>query len=189
MDVMHALLSRPWPWYVAGPLIGLMVPLLLLTGNRLFGVSACLRHACAATLPGRIQHFRYDWKGTGLWNLVFLAGIGIGGYVAAHLLAGPPAPLAAATKADLAALGIHDLNGVVPREILSWSTLGTFTGALILIGGGFLVGFGSAYAGGCTSGHAISGLGARQLASLIAVVSFFAGGLLATYVILPALLR
>jgi hypothetical protein len=97
--------------------------------------------------------------------------------------------VAASTQADLGRLGIHDLSGIVPREILSWSTLGTAAGALLLIGGGFLVGFGSAYAGGCTSGHAISGLADRQLASLVAVMSFFAGGLLATHWLLPAILR
>jgi uncharacterized membrane protein YedE/YeeE len=181
--------TRLWPWYVAGPLIGLMVPLLLLAGNRLFGVSSCLRHACAATLPGSIPHFRYDWRATGLWNLIFLAGIFLGGIVGGRLLGGPTAPLAPATQADLAALGIHDLTGIVPQEILSWSALGTATGAFLLIGGGFLVGFGSAYAGGCTSGHAISGLADRQLASLVAVMSFFAGGLLATHWLLPAILR
>lgn len=55
--------------------------------------------------------------------------------------------------------------------------------------GGFLVGFGTAYAGGCTSGHAIAGLADRQAASLLAVCGFFAGGLTCTYLVLPLVLR
>jgi uncharacterized membrane protein YedE/YeeE len=187
--MMPAWLTAPWPWYVAGPLIGLMVPLLLLTGNRTFGVSSCMRHLCAATVPGTIRHFRYDWKSTGLWNLIFLAGIFLGGVVGGRVLGGSGESLAPATRADLAALGIHDLSGIVPREILSWSSLMTASGCTLLVGGGFLVGFGSAYAGGCTSGHAISGLADLQLPSLLAVMSFFAGGLLATHFLLPALLK
>ena len=186
---MLSLLQGPWPWYVAGPIIGLMVPLLLLAGNRSFGVSSCMRHLCAATVPGSIGHFRYDWQSTGLWNLIFLAGIFLGGVVGGRVLGGPGAALAPATQADLAALGIQDLSGIVPKEILSWSALLTASGFALLVGGGFLVGFGSAYAGGCTSGHAISGLANLQLPSLLAVMSFFAGGLLATHLILPALLR
>ena len=186
---MPAWLTAPWPWYVAGPIIGLMVPLLLLAGNRSFGVSSCMRHLCAATVPGSISHFRYDWKSTGLWNLIFLAGIFLGGVVGGRVLHGAEAPITAATRTDLAALGIHDLSGIVPRELLSWSRLLTASGFALLAGGGFLVGFGSAYAGGCTSGHAIMGLANLQLRSLLAVLSFFAGGLLATHLILPALLR
>ena len=181
-------LTGPWAWYVAGPLIGLMVPLLLLIGNRAFGVSSCMRDLCAATVPGRIQHFRYDWRTTGRWNLLFLAGIFLGGVVSTRWLGGQAAPIAPATQADLVALGLHDFAGVIPRELLSWPRLLTATGFTLLVGGGFLVGFGSAYAGGCTSGHAISGLANLQLPSLLAVISFFAGGLLATHVLLPALL-
>ena len=59
---MSALGSTPWPWYVAGPAIGLFVPALLIIGNRVFGVSSNLRDLCSALLPGRVEHFRYDWK-------------------------------------------------------------------------------------------------------------------------------
>jgi uncharacterized membrane protein YedE/YeeE len=82
-------------------------------------------------------------------------------------------------------LGIHDFSGLAPREVFSWPALLSLKGFISVIVGGFLVGFGTAYAGGCTSGHAISGLADLQLASLIAVVGFFAGGLLATHLILP----
>ena len=182
-------LTRPWPWYVAGPLIGLVVPMLLLVGNRPFGVSSSLRHACAAVLPGRVEFFRYDWRRTGLWNLAFAAGIVLGGFLAAHVLsAGAPVAISDATKAQLAALGIRDFSGLVPRELFNWASLLTVRGFVAIVGGGFLVGFGTAYAGGCTSGHGITGLADLQVPSLIAVCGFFAGGLIATWLILPHLL-
>ena len=185
-----ATLSGPWPWFVAGPLIGLFVPALLLVGNRMFGLSSNLRHVCAAAFPGPVAFFRYDWRREGGWNLAFVSGIVIGGAIAAHLLSnGANVQISTATQASLAALGIHDFAGLAPREIFHWAALATWRGVVIMLGGGFLIGFGTAYAGGCTSGHAISGLADLQLASLIAVVGFFAGGLISTWLLLPLLLR
>lgn len=181
-------LSRPWPWYVAGPLIGLFVPALLILGNRQFGISSNLRHLCAAVAPGRVEFFRYDWKHAGRWNLAFLAGVFAGGVIAARLFGAGDVAIAPATTATLARLGLHDFSGLAPAEIFSWPGLLTLRGAVSILGGGFLVGFGTAYAGGCTSGHAIAGLAALDRASLVAVVAFFAGGLLCTYFILPVVL-
>jgi uncharacterized membrane protein YedE/YeeE len=186
---MIALLSRPWPWYVAGPLIGLLVPALLVLGNRSFGLSSNLRHACAALLPRDVPFFRYDWRRAGGWNLAFAAGVVAGGFLAGVVFRDPePVAIAARTRAELAALGIHDVTGLAPRELFRWGALLTGRGLLLVGGGGFLVGFGAAYAGGCTSGHGISGLAARQLPSLVAAVSFFAGGILATRLLLPLLI-
>ena len=187
---MLDLISQPWPWYVAGPLIGLMVPALLLAGGKLFGVSSSLRHMCAASVPGRVEFFRYDWKTVGGWNLAFVVGIFLGGVVAATLLASPEPEIAisAATRADLAALGLTDFTGLVPAEVFSWEGLLTGPGLALIVGGGFLMGFGARYAGGCTSGHAISGLADLQLPSLVAVLGFFAGGLVVTFFVLPLIL-
>lgn len=184
---MLELITRPWPWYVAGPLIGLFVPALLILGNRPFGVSSNLRHLCAAMAPRDLAFFRYDWKSVGLWNLVFVAGILAGGFLGTRLLGSENVALAAPTQAALARLGLHDFTGLAPREIFAWSSLLTLRGAVSIVGGGLLVGFGTAYAGGCTSGHAISGLAALERASLVAVLGFFAGGLLCTHFILPLL--
>jgi len=182
-------LGRPWPWYVAGPLIGSMVPLLLIIGNRMFGVSSNLRHVCAAAMPGGTGFFRYDWRREGGWNLSFARGICGGGGLAALLLDGSdPVALAPAAQDSIASLGIRDLSGLMPREIFNWGALATVEGLVIMVGGGFLVGFGAAYAGGCTSGHAISGLADFQLPSVVAVIGFFAGGLISTWLILPRLL-
>jgi uncharacterized protein len=182
---MATLFSAPWPWYVAGPVIGLFVPALLLVGNRMFGVSSNLRHLCSALFSGRVEHFRYDWKRIGLWNLLFVAGAGVGGFLASQWSGPHNIGISEQTRLALTNLGIHDFSGLAPRELFAWSVLLTPKGFVSVVVGGFLVGFGSAYAGGCTSGHAISGLADLQLPSLIAVMGFFAGGLIATHFILP----
>lgn len=183
---MIEFLSQPWPWYIAGPLIGLMVPALLLLDNRTFGISSSYQHMCAAILPGKGSYFAYDWEKTGKWNLGLALGTLLGGLIAGALLANPgPIAISAATQADLAALGLTDLSGLVPNEVFSFSGLTSLPGLLLMVGGGFLVGFGARYAGGCTSGHAIFGLSDAQLPSLIAVIGFFAGGLVSTHLLLP----
>jgi hypothetical protein len=185
-------MSAPWPWYIAGPAIGLFVPLLLIVGNRLFGVSSNLRHlcaACAGMLPGERRWFRYDWKSAGLWNLWFAAGILAGGSLARLWPGSGDVAISAETVRALSQLGIQDFSGFAPPEIFSWSGLTSLKGLLSIVGGGFLVGFGTAYAGGCTSGHAISGLADLQLPSLIATMGFFAGGLIGTHVLLPWILQ
>lgn len=186
---MINLLYEPWPWYIAGPIIGLTVPILLLMGGKMFGVSSNLRHACAACNFGHVEFFNYDWKSAGKWNLTFLAGSVLGGFLAGYVFSNPdPIALSAATVADLQALGIDDFTGLVPNDLFSWDMLTTGIGLTVMGVGGFLIGFGARYAGGCTSGHAISGLSDLQLASLLAVIGFFAGGLLMTWFIYPILL-
>jgi len=187
---MPAVLLRPWPWYVSGALIGLAAPLLLLAGNKLLGMSASLRHICAAVAPARAEFFDYDWRRVGGWNLIFALGVLTGGYVGAHFLgAADDFVLSAATRADLHALGINQLNGFLPSELYSWQALLHGRGLLLLVVGGMLVGFGAGYAGGCTSGHAISGMADLQPASMIAAAGFFAGGIVTSIYILPFLSR
>jgi uncharacterized membrane protein YedE/YeeE len=184
---MHAIiqfLSRPWPWYVVGALLGATAPLLLLVGNRQLGVSGNLRTVCAAILPRDIAFFKYDWKQTGGWNLAFAAGIVVGGIIGCALLPSP-APLSHAAQSTFHSLGLHDLSGFLPREIFSINGLLSLKGLIVLIGGGFLVGFGAAYAGGCTSGHGISGVADFQVASFIAVTAMFGVGMLTSWFIVP----
>ena len=185
---MTDLLSRPWPWYVAGPLIGLMVPLLLKIGNKPFGISSSLRHICAACVPARLDFFRYNWKEE-IWNLTLAAGILIGGALGGIVFRNPnPVRISPATEADLRAFGIGNLGGLHPAEIFNFHSLVTPKGFILIIVGGFLVGFGTRYAGGCTSGHSIMGLSNLQWPSLVATCCFFGGGLLMTWVILPRIL-
>lgn len=186
---MPDFLFQPWPWYIAGPVIGLFPALLLIAGNRMFGVSNNLRHMCAAVSPRGGPYFRYDWRAE-RWNLAFAAGILAGGFIGGILLRNPePVAISEATRQSLAALGVTGVDGMVPSELFRWASLLSLRGALLIIGGGFLVGFGTAYAGGCTSGHGLSGIADLQLPSLIALAAFFAGGIFGTFVVLPAILR
>jgi uncharacterized membrane protein YedE/YeeE len=181
------LLTRPWPWYVAGPIIGLTVPLVYLYAGRKWGVSSTFRDVCAATFPRNLDYFSYSWRRIGGWRLTMAVGLVMGGLLAG--LTGPArVDISEATRADLSALGITDFSGLVPAEIFSWHGLGTPAGIVMIVLGGFLVGFGTRYANGCTSGHAISGLAALRLTSLVAVLGFFAGGLIATHLLLPVIL-
>ena len=182
---MLSILREPWPWYVGGPLIGLMVPALLWLGNHRFGMSPALRHVCAATFPGNLAFLRYDWKRAGLWNLTLTAGVVLGAFIATRMLGGTDIAISPATRDQLAALGIHDFSGLVPREIFSWAGLFTLRTFVSVVIGGFLVGFGTAWAGGCTSGHGVTGMASLEPASFIAVLGFFAGGLLGTWLVLP----
>jgi uncharacterized protein len=186
---MSNLFTHPLPWYVAGPLIGLVVPALLLLGNKPFGISSNFTHMCAMLAPGRAAFAGYDWKRRGGWNLAFLSGILLGAFAAWQLAPPLHETLSPATVAALRQLGVTDLSGLAPREVFAWSALFTLKGFAAIVVGGFLVGFGTAYAGGCTSGHAIAGLADLQPASLLAVLGFFTGGLTATYVVLPLLFR
>jgi uncharacterized membrane protein YedE/YeeE len=161
---------------------------MLLAGAE-FGLSSNLRHICAATLPTKAPFFQYDWKSKGLWNLTFALGIVIGGFIGGTMLASPDPMVAIseATVTDLAQVGVEHSPGVAPASVFSWAGLFTLPGFVMVVVGGFLVGFGARYAGGCTSGHAISGIGNLQLPSLIAVIGFFVGGLIGTFVLLPLL--
>lgn len=183
LDLLHA----PWPWYFSGILIGLMVPLLLIFGNKQFGISSSLRHVCAAVLPAKTSFFKYDWKKES-WNLYFVAGIIIGGILGGYVLSPDEIQISDQTIADLRSLGVMEVNGILPESIFSWDNFMTLQGIVVILIGGFLVGFGTRYAGGCTSGHAIMGLSNLQLPSLVAVIGFFIGGLIMTHLFLPFIL-
>lgn len=186
---MFEWLKQPWPWYVAGPLIGLMVPVLLLIGNKSFGISSSLRHLCAACLPAKIPFFQYDWKKEA-WNLFFVAGVLIGGYIAVAFLSNhAPIEVSPKLQQELAGYGISNYNNIVPAELFNWSILVSLKGFIMMVAGGFLVGFGTRYAGGCTSGHSIMGLSMLQLPSLVATVCFMAGGFIVANFILPLILK
>lgn len=181
-------LKQPWPWYIAGPLIGLTVPALLIIGNKSFGISSSLRHICAACLPANISFFKYDWKKEA-WNLFFVFGILIGGGIAMGIFSNPnPVVVNPKLAAELAGYGIANYDNLIPLDIMNWPALLTLKGFLLMVVGGFLVGFGTRYAGGCTSGHAIMGLSNLQWPSLIATICFMIGGFIMANLILPHIL-
>jgi uncharacterized protein len=181
-------LSQPWPWYIAGPLIGLTVPTLLLLGNKTFGISSSLRHVCAACLPANIPFFQYNWKKE-IWNLLFVVGIFFGAVLAMQLMSNPSSiKVNPKLVVQLARYGITDITGLVPSQLFSWESLVTLRGFIMMVGGGFMIGFGTRYAGGCTSGHAIMGLSSLQWPSLVATCCFMAGGFIMANIILPFIL-
>jgi hypothetical protein len=184
---MTDFLLNPWPWYVAGPLISLIM-FALIIGGKTFGVSSNLSTICSACGAGKVSSFfDFNWKAQS-WNLVLIFGVLIGGYIASNFMtADHSITLASATVDKLNSIGISTENqGYVPREIFDLNN-NAHLGVLIflLAIGGFLVGFGARYAGGCTSGHAITGLSQLQVGSLIAVIGFFIGGLVVTHFIYP----
>ncbi|SMC62043.1 YeeE/YedE family protein [Cellulophaga tyrosinoxydans] len=177
---------KPWPWYVSGPLITLTMLILVLFGKT-FGMSSNLRTFCAIGGAGKYaDFFKFDWKAQ-RWNLTVVLGAIIGGFIAVHFLSdGSPIQLNPETVSDLNSLGFENVGAsLLPSEIYSWDSILTLKGISILTIAGFLVGFGTRYAGGCTSGHAITGLSNLQLPSLIAVVGFFIGGIIMTYFLIP----
>lgn len=183
------LLKQPWPWYLAGPLIGLTVPALLILGNKSFGISSSFRHLCAMCVPSKIPFFNYEWKKE-TWNLYFVAGILLGGIISTQFLYNASAiGIHPSLANELAGYGISDLSSLVPVDLVNWENLMTLRGSIVLIGGGFLVGFGARYAGGCTSGHAIMGLSTLQWPSLVATVCFMIGGFTMANWILPYLFK
>lgn len=199
-------ISQPWPWWMGGPVIGLTL-FLLFFFDKEFGLSANLRTMCAADGAGNFaDFFNFDWGKQG-WNLMVALGAMFGGYMAANYFGGD-------SMAHVSSQTIETLNNIAGREIFtegnvpivagttvvtpeidsfwniySWGSIFTLRGLIIIVGGGFLIGFGARYAGGCTSGHAISGLSDLQLPSLVAVIGFFIGGLIMTWLILPSILR
>ena len=186
---MLEIVKQPWPWYVAGALIGLIVPALLILGNKHFGISANLRHTCAACFPADIKFFKYNWRKE-IWNFFFVGGIIGGAMIAAYLLHNPePVQVHANLVKELDDYGINDYSKMLPSELFSFESLFTVRGFVMLVIGGFLVGFGSRYAGGCTSGHAIMGLSDLQVPSLIATISFMIGGFIMANLLLPLILN
>ncbi|MEN5308556.1 YeeE/YedE thiosulfate transporter family protein [Chryseobacterium cucumeris] len=185
---MLEIIKEPWPWYVAGPLIGLTVPALLIMGNKSFGISSSLRHICAACIPANVNFFKYNWKKEA-WNLFFVLGIFFGGLITSQFLVNPnEITVNPNLKAELAGYGITNYSNLVPEQLMNFESLLTLRGFIMMVVGGFLVGFGTRYAGGCTSGHAIMGLSNLQWPSLVATVCFMIGGFLMANLILPAIL-
>ena len=178
-------IKQPWPWYISGPLIGLMVPALLLLGNKPFGISSSLKHLCAICSPIKVDFFDYNWKEE-IWNLVLALGIIVGGFIASHFLMPDLTFQLGDYSSDFTKMDftVRKLTST-ESSIFSWDNLFTQQGFVFIVIGGFLVGFGSRYADGCTSGHAIMGLSIQNWPSLIAVAGFFAGGLISTYFIIP----
>ncbi len=177
------LICGPWPWYTSGILIAFVMFLLLMNG-KYFGVSSNLRTLCTICGAGnKIDFFKFDWKAQ-KWNLFLITGAAIGGFIAVNFLsADTNIALNPKTIETLDVLGFKDAGAnYLPTELFRFDSVKS---VLLLALGGLFIGFGTRYAGGCTSGHAISGLSNLQLPSLIAVLGFFAGGLAMIHLVFP----
>ena len=145
-------------WLIYGILIGLFVPITLLIGNKQFGISSSLQNICLTVFPKTKNIFsNYDIKNND-WKLYFVLGIVFGGFLTSNVFSEIPIQF-------------------LPEKYYS------LQGILTLFLGGFLVGFGTRYTNGCTSGHSITGLSMFQLSSLVATISFFVGGLIYTFLL------
>jgi len=179
-------ITQPWPWYVAGPLIGMIMIISVLVGKKL-GMSSNLKTICSICGAGKVaSFFNYNWRSE-KWNLIVILGVILGGFIGSHFLS--THTTVDVNKEVISNLEIYGLTNAgktyLPVELFGTEALSNPKTLLLLILGGFLVGFGARYAGGCTSGHAISGLPNLQLPSLIAVSGFFIGGLLMVHFIFP----
>jgi uncharacterized membrane protein YedE/YeeE len=191
MEGIIKFISQPWHWSVSGVGIVIVMFLLIILAKR-FGISTSFKTICSAGGAGkRIAYFDYNWKDHN-WLLLFIIGAMLGGYIGSTVFASPlPVQISAATISDLAELGINHPSsysegaGFLPEELFNFSNLKSPTGLILMVLGGIFIGFGTRWAGGCTSGHAISGLAELQLPSLIAVIGFFMGGLAMTHLIFP----
>lgn len=187
-------ISQPWHWSISGLMITLVMFMLIYLGQR-FGVSSSFRALCSIGGAGsKIKYFDYDWKSHD-WLITFILGAIIGGGIASNFLASSePVQISAQTISDLKEIGIStptsmaEGSGYLPTDLFNFEMLFTLKGILVMVLGGFLIGFGTRYAGGCTSGHAITGLSNLQLPSLVAVIGFFIGGLAMTFIFLPIIL-
>ena len=187
-------ISQPWHWSVSGFIIGVVMFMLIYLGQK-FGISTAFKTICSRGGAGKkISYFNYDWKSHD-WLLVFVVGTILGGAIGVNFLASPePVQISASTISDLQAIGVQvpqtnqEGLGFLPQELFNFKMLTTLKGFLLMVVGGFLIGFGTRYAGGCTSGHAITGLSNLQLPSLVAVIGFFIGGLITTFILLPLIL-
>lgn len=181
-------ITNTWHWSISGFLIGMVLLLLTYFGKN-FGMSSNLRSLCAMTGVGkRVSFFNWDWQSQ-RWNLTLVLGAMIGGYVAVHFLSNPNnVSINNDTILQLTKMGIDAPNGnLAPKLMFGNNVFYSPKMITILLFGGLLIGFGSRYAGGCTSGHAISGLSNLQMPSLKAVIGFFVGGLVMAHFIFPHL--
>lgn len=179
-------LLQPWAWYIGGPLIALTLFLFFYFGKS-FGVSTNLETMCTIAGAGKVSdYFKKDWKARD-WSLIFIVGLLIGGAIASNFLSTNTINLNPKTVQELADLGFANAgkSSIAPMEIFSIESMLSLKGFLILIIAGIFIGFGTRFAGGCTSGHAITGLSSLQFPSLLAVIGFFTGGLIMTWVLFP----
>ncbi len=179
---------QPWPWFFSGPLIAFVLFLFFYFGQN-FGVSSNLETLCTISGADKFSdYFKTDWRAKD-WAIAFLIGLIIGGFIAANYLSNESTiSLNPETIQELDKLGFKDAGKkLMPAELFSFENAFSLKGFVLLFVAGIFIGFGTRYADGCTSGHAITGLSSLQLPSLVAVIGFFIGGLIMIWILFPIL--
>lgn len=138
---MTNVLDVPIPWYVVGPLMGLVVAGLYVLTNKHLGVSSSYVQLVDFARGRPVES----------WRLWFLGGTVVGAAAVAVLGGSPQIGLGYGRLGELLS---------VPQLIA------------VLFAGGLLIGFGARWAGGCTSGHGITGCSTRSPGSMVAVATF-----------------
>jgi hypothetical protein len=162
-------MKEPLAWYIAGPLLGLMVPLLLILKEKQFGISSSYRYLLSF-LPSKISYFNYDRRAD-QWQLFFALGLIFSGFAAIQFF------------------GFSDAMVELPSKKyeIQYTEIFDISNALQFFVGGILVGFGARYANGCTAGHCIMGVSQFALSSIIATICFFIGGLIGSFFVVPGI--
>jgi uncharacterized membrane protein YedE/YeeE len=79
--------------------------------------------------------------------------------------------------------------GLIAAPLLVWLATGSLpaqtieAGVPVLVLAGLLVGFGSVWGNGCTSGHGVCGLSRLSVRSLVATLTFMATGIVTVFVV------
>ena len=160
-------MKEPLAWYIAGPLLGLMVPLLLILREKQFGISSSYRYLLSF-IPNKIPYFNYERRAD-QWQFIFSFGLILSGFAAIQLF------------------GISDALIELPRNkyAIQYAELFEMKNGLQFFFGGILVGFGARYANGCTAGHCIMGVSQFAVSSILATICFFIGGLIGSFFVVP----
>ena len=192
LEGIQKAISQPWHWAFSGFMISVVLFIMNYLGKS-FGVSTTFKVMCSAVGAGKkYSFFNINMKDE-YWRIAFAVGTIFGGFLTFLFFQSPePVAISEETITHLQVWGIHypettaEGRGLIPEDLFNFSNPG---GIILLIVGGFLIGFGSRYAAGCTSGHAITGLAHMQLPSLITVIGFFIGGLLMTWILMPLIFK
>lgn len=175
-EIINQIIYSPWPWYIGGPIIGLFVIALLLIEKKSLGVSSSFEEIC--------QLGKSTIKSASAWQITFVIGLIVGGFVIFFINDTTyTVAISNGAREKLANIGLTDFDGLAPSQLFNFE----FQYILLLLGGGFAIGFGARYAGGCTAGHSIMGIAQLAPSSIITTTGFFIGGLISTYFIVPYL--
>jgi uncharacterized membrane protein YedE/YeeE len=149
------MLHSQMPWWIGGPALGLCVVAMRWLMNERLGVMGGWTDVVNTVSRRRLSFGPFGWMLLGL----------IAGAAVFALIAGGP-----------------DFHGYGWLTDTFSGTSGTLLVIAILLASGLLIGLGTKIAGGCTSGNGLSGNAMLSPASLVATMTFFAVGIVDTFI-------